>query len=248
MLFVDDDELIRDGMSRALKRHFISYYDAPNGEDALEIFHRHRPDIVVADVTMPVMDGLELARKIKQEDRDVPVIINSAHNEIVFLADAIEIGIDSYILKPTEIAALLALCLKCAQPILKQRVVESQDKLIRHLLGLANAPTFIACGRNLESANTAFLDFVGYSSEAELQAQFEQMNGRTLNDPSTAQTEQCNCLEPAGNASDILNQVLQLSKNQVDFGNLTRFDMPGTDKSVFTLRQITNSFRASSAP
>ena len=240
LLFVDDDGEIRRGMSRSLKRHFLSYYEAPNGQEGLEIYRQYQPDIIVTDVSMPVMDGLEMSRKIKQENDNVPIIVNSAHNELDFFAEAIEIGIDSYILKPTNINALFLLLLKNAQPLLKQRMLETQNRLIQHLLELSTSPILITSDSKPESVNKAFLEFLGYGSETELYAQFEQSNAAALIDSAIKEAEQLDCLEQVRGHPDILNRVLLSSKKKVDSFEVARFDMPDLDKCVFTLKPSVN--------
>ncbi|MBS4096003.1 MAG: response regulator [Sulfuricella sp.] len=240
LLFVDDDEGIRAGMSRSLKRRFLAYYDAPDGQEGLALYRQYRPDIIVTDVTMPVMDGLEMSRKIREENPEVPIIVNSAHNEMDFFVEAISIGIDSYILKPTDISALLFLVLKCAQPILKQRALETQNKLIQHLLDLSTSPTLIASGGKPECANQALLDFLGYSSAAELYAQFEQSGEDALTNSAIKQAEELDRLAQVRNDPDVLRRLLQNSKKKVDSFELARFDMPEIDKYVFSLKPTIN--------
>lgn len=236
LLFVEDDEDIRVGACKFLKRYFLSCYDAPNGQEGLEVYRRYQPDIIVTDVTMPIMDGLEMSRKIKQENENVPIIVISAHNEIEFFAEAIEIGIDNYILKPADLNALLFLILKSAQPILKQRALDSQNKLIQHLLELSSSPTLIASGNQPESANKAFLEFLGCSSEAELYAQFEHSKDAVLTDSAIKQAEQLDCLEQARTAPDVLSWVLQSGKKKAGSFEVAQFDMPDAEKSLFTLK------------
>ncbi len=240
LLFVDDEEDIRRGTSRYLQRHFLAYHDAPNGQEGLEKFRQYRPDIVVTDVTMPVMDGLEMARRIKAEDESVPIVVISAHNEIEFFAEAIEIGIDSYILKPANMSTLLFMILKSAQPIIKQRIVDTQNKLIRHLLELSASPTLIASSSHPETANKAFLELLGCHSDVELYTQFEQSREALLTDSAIRQAEQFDCLEKARNDPDVLSRLLQSNAVKMGGYEVSQVDLPDIEKSVFTLKPKLN--------
>lgn len=236
LLYVEDDNDIRIATGRCLKRHFLSYYEAPNGQEGLEMFRQYKPDIVLTDITMPIMDGLEMSRRIKQEDENVPIIAISAHNEIDFFVEAIEIGIDHYLLKPTNLGVLLFMILKSAQPILKQRALESQDRLIQHLLELSSSPTMIASNGHPERANKAFLDFLGCSSESALYTQFEQSTDSTLTDSAIKQAEQLDCLRQARNDPDVLSRLIQSSNKKIDSFEVSEFSMQDIDKSVYTLK------------
>lgn len=240
LLFVEDDKDVREATCKLLKRYFLAMYDSPNGQEGLENYRQYRPDMVLTDVTMPIMDGLEMSRKIKEEDENVPIIVASAHNEIDFFAEAIEIGIDSYILKPTNLQALLYLILKSAQPILKQRALESQHELIQHLLELSASPTLIASSSHPEKANKAFLELLGWSSEVELHAQFEQSRQDALFDFALGQAEQLDCLERVRNTPDVLIRIFQASNKKADGYEVARFDLPDIEKYVLTLKPKPN--------
>lgn len=240
LLLVEDDKDVREATRKLLNRYFRALHDAPNGREGLETYRQYRPDMVLTDVSMPVMDGMVMSRKIKEEDENVPIIVSSAHNEIDFFAEAIDIGIDSYVLKPTNLQALLYLILKSAQPILKQRALESQEKLIRHLLELSASPTLIASDSRPEGANRAFLELLGWSSEAELLAEFEQSRQDALFGFALSQAEQLDCLERVRNTPDVLIRIFQASNRKADGYDVGRFDLPDIEKYVLTLKPKPN--------
>src|SRR5512135_270673 len=93
LLYVEDDESVRESLLRFLQRRFDTVYAARDGREGLQLFTEHRPDIVVTDIQMPIMDGLEMAREIRRIQGDVPVLITTAFNEVSYLMRAIELGI-----------------------------------------------------------------------------------------------------------------------------------------------------------
>lgn len=107
ILYVEDDSLIRAGIADFLRRRTSQLYLAENGQEGLDIFIKCRPDIVITDILMPVMDGLQMAQEIKALDHNVPIIVTTAFNESDLFIKAIDIGIDKYILKPLDRARLL---------------------------------------------------------------------------------------------------------------------------------------------
>ncbi len=102
LLYVEDDESIRNVLSRGLKRRVKELMVAVDGVDGLEKYYSFKPDIIVTDIKMPNMSGLEMSKKIRKEDRSTPIIITSAHGESEKILEAIEIGINGYILKPID--------------------------------------------------------------------------------------------------------------------------------------------------
>jgi len=102
LLYVEDDEVIRDFLAKRLEPRVAKLYLANNGRDGLEKFKQFKPDVILTDVTMPLMNGIEMAKEIKTIDENIPIIIASAHNDSKFLLEAIALGIDGYLLKPID--------------------------------------------------------------------------------------------------------------------------------------------------
>jgi putative two-component system response regulator len=100
VLYVEDEEEVRESLARYLRRRFARLDLASNGREGLERFQANRYDVVVTDVRMPLMDGLDMAERIKAAQREMPVIIVTAYNEVDYFLRAIEIGIDRYVRKP----------------------------------------------------------------------------------------------------------------------------------------------------
>ena len=106
ILVVDDDKSIRDTLSNYLKRQDFDVYSAENGKSALEITKRVSPDLIITDVRMPEMDGIELLKNVKDIDSHIQVIIISAFDDMQSTVKAMQNGAYDYIEKPLEIDKL----------------------------------------------------------------------------------------------------------------------------------------------
>lgn len=106
ILYVEDDEAIRTATCLVLKRFAMELFSAKNGAEALELFREKQPDIVITDISMPVMDGLSMARLIKEENPDMPIVFVSAHNDAEQLLEAIELGAEGFLVKPFSLQKL----------------------------------------------------------------------------------------------------------------------------------------------
>ena len=80
-MHVEDDTSVRESLMRFLKRRFDSIYSAKDGAEGLELYIAHKPDIVITDIQMPVMDGVEMSRRIKELNPEALIIVTTAFNE-----------------------------------------------------------------------------------------------------------------------------------------------------------------------
>lgn len=131
VLYVEDDAAIRLLTKMLLEKKVEKVYLAQDGSEGLELFSAHKPDLVVSDVAMPVMDGMEMARRIKSANPNMPIILTTAYDRTDFLLNAIELGIDQYILKPVKQEKLYALVEKVASTILAERRLAEQQRIIQ---------------------------------------------------------------------------------------------------------------------
>ena len=99
ILIVDDDPHIRDVLSFALGKAGMETREAADGEDALAAIERSRPDLVVLDINMPRMDGLEVCRRLRATG-DLPVLFLSSRDDEIDRVVGIELGADDYVVKP----------------------------------------------------------------------------------------------------------------------------------------------------
>ncbi len=107
ILLIEDEKnlakLLREAMEDESHRFIISY----DGKEGFEDFLKYSPDIVISDILLPKMNGLELVKKIKSLNKDIPVILISAYSEKEKLLKAIELGVKRYFIKPFDPQELL---------------------------------------------------------------------------------------------------------------------------------------------
>jgi len=128
VLYVEDESLTRAVFARILERKVRCLFQAENGEEGLELFKKYRPDIVISDVRMPVMDGIEMSRKIKCLDDNAKIILTTAHSDASVLLNSIDAGIDKYILKPVDVDVLFSAMDSCMGTIMLERKIQEQNR------------------------------------------------------------------------------------------------------------------------
>ena len=107
VLVVDDEPAFREGLRQALKQEGFVVHLAADGEEALTSWQAYHPDIVLLDVMLPRMSGIDVCREIRSVD-NTPVIMVSARNEEIDAVVALEIGADDYVAKPYRVRELVA--------------------------------------------------------------------------------------------------------------------------------------------
>ncbi|MEV7941995.1 response regulator transcription factor [Kitasatospora sp. NPDC088264] len=107
ILLVEDDEVIREATRMALERYGFPVTTAADGLEGLEAFHAVRPDLLLLDVMLPLLDGVGLCRRIREESQ-LPILMMSARTDPVDVVSGLEAGADDYVVKPFESAVLVA--------------------------------------------------------------------------------------------------------------------------------------------
>lgn len=117
VLYVEDEEIEREHVSKLLNLIFINIIVAKDGYEALKIYKDENIDLVITDLTMPNMSGLQLIENIKQINSKVPIVVMSAQNDDNYIYKAILAGIDSFIMKPIQLDKLISTIEKIVETI-----------------------------------------------------------------------------------------------------------------------------------
>ena len=109
VLIADDHKMVREGLRRILEfdGEIQVIDEADNGEECIKKIRSSKPDIVLLDINMPVMNGIEALQEIRKKKLKTKVIILTVHNEIEYLLRAVDIGIDGYVLKDSDVISAL---------------------------------------------------------------------------------------------------------------------------------------------
>jgi PAS domain S-box-containing protein/diguanylate cyclase (GGDEF)-like protein len=175
VLYVEDDQDILESMQRPLGRRIHTLHTAINGEEGLAAYHREKPDVIITDIRMPVMDGLRMARQIREADPAIPIIITSAFDETDYFVEAIDIGVSRYVLKPIDISKLIGALEHCVRELVLERAVYQKNaELKTHLKILTEYKNAVDISAIVSKAgpdglisevNDAFCRVLGYSRE-----------------------------------------------------------------------------------
>jgi len=124
ILYVEDEVLIRNQAVEYLSLIYENVLEAEDGLEALEVYATKRPHIIISDIEMPKMNGLEMAREIRKKNKKIPIIIATAHTQSAYLLDALELQLIKYIVKPVT-AKKLKVALDIAHEYIDEEKVQS---------------------------------------------------------------------------------------------------------------------------
>ncbi|HET6419046.1 MAG TPA: EAL domain-containing protein [Geobacteraceae bacterium] len=150
LLYVEDNEAVRKLVALLISRRFPQFrlVLAENGREGLDLYTELRPDLILTDIQMPVMDGIEMARRIKALDKGARIILITAFGDVDSLVESINLGINYYVMKPIKTEKLTGAIEQSLNDILMERQLRRQNEYILQiayydpLTGLPNRQLF----------------------------------------------------------------------------------------------------------
>lgn len=161
VLYVEDEEMIREEVTYFFKKYMPNFYTAKNGEEGIEKFNSIKPDLVITDIQMPKLNGIDM---IKELNTTIPIIITTAYSDIEFFLQAIELKVLKFVIKPINLKELIfdiqdaIIGLK-----LKDRLYEKEN-----LLNIVDENVLLSITDKdgiIIDASSAFCDFVKYTKD-----------------------------------------------------------------------------------
>ncbi|WP_054739744.1 response regulator [Cellulosilyticum ruminicola] len=122
---VDDEPIIRLGLQRLIDWEEMGFEItciAQNGKQALEQLETERVDLIITDIEMPIMNGLDFIKEVREKDKNIEIVILTAYEDFEYAKTAIRCGITQYILKPIEEKAVMQLLMQIRQDIEEKSV------------------------------------------------------------------------------------------------------------------------------
>ncbi len=160
ILYVEDEPKIRKNTEKPLSYLCSELIVAGDGQEGLELYKQHCPDIVVSDIKMPNMNGLDMVRAIKSIDKNQHIIFTTAHSESSFFMEAIELQVDGYILKPIDYELLENKIENIIEQIDVKEKLKEQEILTNEITKLQdNILIVLDDNYNIIFSNEKFLQF-----------------------------------------------------------------------------------------
>ncbi len=117
ILYAEDEEVIRKNVAQTLRYYAKEVIEAKDGIEAYELYKKHDIDILYTDVLMPNLNGIDLVQKIRHEDKNIAIVMVTAHTDKEYLLQAVELHLEQYIVKPMSLKTLKSSLVKCVEKI-----------------------------------------------------------------------------------------------------------------------------------
>jgi DNA-binding response OmpR family regulator len=115
VLYAEDEVGIRENIADSLGYYVKEVLQASNGAEAFDIYESNKPDIILTDIHMPVLNGIDFVKKVRAKDRNIPIVMITAHTDKKYLLEAVELHMEKYIVKPIELESLFEVLEKCVK-------------------------------------------------------------------------------------------------------------------------------------
>ncbi len=187
ILYAEDETDVREFTGRTLSSITKKVYLAKDGQEGLDLYKQHDDiDLIITDINMPRMNGLEMCTAIKMLNKDIPIVVTSAYNDPDFLKQAIDIGVCEYSLKPIDLYLLLDAVVKSVEPVflkkelsivqdnLQEKIIES-NKNISTILDAQNNLVLIVNKNEILHSNKKFLDYFNIKTTKEFKNKYNDL-------------------------------------------------------------------------
>lgn len=173
VLYVEDDPLIRKSMDTIFEKLFKKVVVAIDGEDGYLQFIASKNgeveiDIIISDINMPKMNGIEMSKMIRKVDEEIPIIFTTAYSDAEFLLEAIEQNIFHYAIKPVNLKRLMGAVQDATKKYFDSKIIKTQEIQNERFINIINQVALVSktdLSGNITYVNDIFCDACGYTKE-----------------------------------------------------------------------------------
>ena len=158
ILYVEDDLETQKLYAKNLSKKVKELYVAKDGQDGYNKYIENKPDIIITDIQMPIVTGLQMTRQIRAIDEEIPIIVTSAYNTVDLLTESLDLDISGYIVKPMNNDKFFSMIENRAKLIISKKEEKSKNQMLQAII---NADTHLLAVTDLEEviyANNTFLN------------------------------------------------------------------------------------------
>jgi len=183
ILYVEDDEITRIKLAKILKRIFKDVLLASNGLEGYILFQEQQLanntiDLILSDINMPKMNGIEMLEQIRSLDNDIPMIYTTARTESEYLIRAIELGVHHYVIKPIDTEDIISRVQKVCEKKYYQNLLQSKNRELEQYLNIIDSVAVVIKINEdgiITFSNSLFLETLKVSQTQLLQKQFNTL-------------------------------------------------------------------------
>ncbi len=185
LLYVEDDNVVRTELSKLLLNFFNNVYIAKDGLEGLDLFFSEEIDIIISDINMPSLNGIDMIKEVRKTNKDIPVILTTAFSDNEFLLEAIKLKIDEYIIKPVDIRVLIEKVSKIAKTLYQSTLLDLNIKELskfKEVIDSTNIVIKTDKKMKITYVNELFCKISGYSKDELIGKDFKDLKHKDMSD------------------------------------------------------------------
>ncbi|MDX1295663.1 MAG: response regulator, partial [Sulfurimonadaceae bacterium] len=178
VLYVEDEEVIRTQTANFLGRFFPSLDLAENGDEGLKKYREGRYDIVITDINMPIMNGIEMIRNIRETNPEQIILVTSAYNDSDNLMNLINLGVMRFVLKPFDNKQFIIMLYQIVEGIHFRKaheLMQQQAQEAQQMIDMVNNGIVLIKEGVVTMANHSFLEMIGFKDFKTLQIEMPEI-------------------------------------------------------------------------
>jgi len=168
LLYIENDLMVQESTLSVFKRFFQTIEVAVDDKDALQKYHSNSFDLIITDINMPRLNGLEMIKEIRKIDKEISILIFSAYYETQYFIDSIKLGVDGYLIKPININQFIDVLLKTASKIKFQIEAKKNLHFLKQYEDVTNHGAIVSKINTkgiITYVNKAFCNLSGYTED-----------------------------------------------------------------------------------
>jgi len=168
LLYVEDNKEARESTQMILEEFFDDIVFGVDGEDGFNKFNTHDIDLIITDINMPKLNGLDMIAKIRKESKDIPILVLSAYNESGFFMDSIKLGVEGYLLKPIDINQFMNVLERVIEKLELKNEIDKNIHFLKEYQDMTNESSIVSktdLKGIITFVNEQFCNISGYSKE-----------------------------------------------------------------------------------
>ncbi|NVJ53153.1 MAG: response regulator [Campylobacteraceae bacterium] len=170
VLYVEDDESVRNELVSLLSNFFQNVFSAKDGQEGLEVYKKRKNDIdvIIADINMPNLTGIEMVKKIRETDKDISILFATAYSDNEFLSEAIKLKVFEYITKPIDIRKLMSVLNELALTKYQDFLITQQTKELKKYKDIMYNNNIVIrtdSDFKIKQVNELFSDITGFDKD-----------------------------------------------------------------------------------
>ncbi len=173
LLYVEDDiqiqELYAQNLSKRVKKLFV----AKNGQEGYDKYLKYKPDIIITDIKMPIVSGIEMTKRIREQDSEIPIIITTAYNTIELLTESLHLDISGYLVKPINNTQLFSILKNRAKNIILKKEEIQKNKTLQAIINADSHLLAVTDLENISFANNTFMNFFNIENSDEFNGKYK---------------------------------------------------------------------------